>query len=164
VKQRGVTLIQMLSALAVAVLLTQLGMPAYAKLSDDLHRAAAARDLAQALRGARSHALLQSRPVLVQALDGNWGYGWRVALEHNQQTLREQRLARPLKIMANTGSQLKFSASGVPLGKGDGMLLGRLEICEKSATTSLHRVVIASSGRISLRTGEPENGSLCAGV
>ena len=95
-KQRGVTLIQMLSALAVATLLTQIGLPAYARMSDDLQRAAVARDLAQALRSARSHALLQGQPVLVQALDGNWGNGWRVALEHNRQVLREQRLARPL--------------------------------------------------------------------
>ncbi|MFF7064227.1 GspH/FimT family pseudopilin [Pseudomonas sp. NPDC008258] len=163
-KQRGVTLIQMLSALAVAVLLTQLGVPAYARMSDDLHRAAAARDLAQALRSARSHAILQSQPVLVQALDSDWGKGWRVLLEHNQQLLREQRLSKPMKILANTGDQVKFSASGVPLSKHNGMLSGRLELCEKTAATSLHRVVMASSGRISLRTGKPENRSLCAGL
>ena len=163
-KQRGVTLIQMLSALAVAMLLTQLGMPAYARMSDDLHRAAAARDLAQALRSARSHAILQSQPVLVQALDSDWGKGWRVLLEHNQQVLREQRLSRPLRIMANTGNQIRFSGLGVPMNKNNGMLFGRLEICEKTAATSHQRVVMASTGRIDLRTGKPEKGSLCAGV
>ncbi|WEK30442.1 MAG: GspH/FimT family pseudopilin [Candidatus Pseudomonas phytovorans] len=163
-KQRGVTLIQMLSALAVAVLLTQLGVPAYARMSDDLHRAAAARDLAQALRSARSHALLQGQNVLVQPLDSDWGKGWRVLLEHNQQVLREQRLSKPMRIMANTGDQVKFSALGVPLGRYNGMLFGRLELCERTAATSLHRVVMASSGRISLRTGEPDNQSLCAGL
>lgn len=121
-KQRGVTLIQMLSALAVAVLLTQFGIPAYARMSDDLHRAAAARDLAQALRSARSHALLQGQPVLVLALDGNWGNGWRVVLEHNRQVLREQRLAKPLKIVSNRGEQFKFSALGVPMTSGNGWL------------------------------------------
>lgn len=104
-RQRGVTLIQMLSALAVAVLLTQLGIPAYARMSDDLHRAAAARDLAQALRSARSHAVLQGQPVVVVALDGNWGNGWRAVLEHNQQVLREHRLSRPMYIAANTGGR-----------------------------------------------------------
>ncbi|GLO15447.1 hypothetical protein PPUJ20028_40320 [Pseudomonas putida] len=160
-KQRGVTLIQMLSALAVAVLLTQLGVPAYARMSDDLHRAAAARDLAQALRSARSHAMLQSQPVLVQALDGNWGKGWRVMLEHNQQVLREQRLARPLKIASNKGEQFKFSAQGVPMNLNNGWLSVTLEVCERSSASSRHQVVMASSGRVNVLT-EDRNNNRCA--
>ncbi|MFJ4453590.1 GspH/FimT family pseudopilin [Pseudomonas sp. NPDC089392] len=162
-KQRGVTLIQMLSALAVAVLLTQLGVPAYARMTEDLHRAAAARDLAQTLRSARSHALLHGQNVLVHGVDSDWGKGWRVVLELNQQVLREQHLSRPLRIMANIGNQIRFSGLGVPMNKNNGMLFGRLEICEKTAATSLQRVVMASTGRIDLRTGKPEKDSLCAG-
>jgi len=157
VKQRGVTLIQMLSAVAVAVLLTQLGMPAYARMSDDLHRAAAARDLAQALRSARSHAMLQSQPVLVQALDGNWGNGWRVVLEHNQQLLREQRLSRPLKITSNRGEQFKFSALGVPMTLNNSWLGTTLEVCERSSASSRYQVVLASTGRVRLDTKAQSN-------
>ena len=160
-KQRGVTLIQMLSAVAVAVLLTQLGMPAYARMSDDLHRAAAARDLAQALRSARSHAMLQSQPVLVQALDGNWGNGWRVVLEHNQQLLREQRLSRPLRITSNRGEQFKFSALGVPMTLNNSWLGTTLEVCERSSASSRHQVVLASTGRVRL-LAEDRNNTRCA--
>ncbi|MBK4996222.1 type IV pili biogenesis protein FimT [Pseudomonas sp. S37] len=156
-KQRGVTLIQMLSALAVAMLLTQLGMPAYARMSDDLHRAAAARDLAQALRSARSHALLQGQPVLVQALDGNWGNGWRVVLEHNQQVLRERRLARPLKITSSKGEQFKFSAQGVPMKLDNGWFSFTLEVCERSSATSRHQVVMASTGRVNVLAEDRDN-------
>jgi len=161
VKQRGVTLIQMMSALAVAVLLTQLGVPAYARMSDDLHRAAAARDLAQALRSARSHAMLQSQPVLVQALDGNWGKGWRVVLEHNQQLLREQRLSRPLKITSNRGEQFKFSALGVPMTLNNSWLGTTLEVCERSSASSRYQVVLASTGRVRL-LAEDRNNTRCA--
>lgn len=160
-KQRGVTLIQMLSALAVAVLLTQLGVPAYARMSDDLHRAAAARDLAQALRSARSHAMLQSQPVLVLALDGNWGKGWRVVLEHNQQLLREQRLSRPLKITSNRGEQFKFSALGVPMTLNNSWLGTTLEVCERSSASSRYQVVLASTGRVRL-LAEDRNNTRCA--
>ncbi|MDH4847898.1 type IV pili biogenesis protein FimT [Pseudomonas sp. BN505] len=160
-KQRGVTLIQMLSALAIAVLLTQLGMPAYARMSDDLHRAAAARDLAQALRSARSHAMLQSQPVLVQALDGNWGNGWRVMLEHNQQLLREQRLSRPLKITSNRGEQFKFSTLGVPMTLNNSWLGTTLEVCERSSASSRYQVVLASTGRVRL-LAEDRNNTRCA--
>ena len=160
-KQRGVTLIQMMSALAVAVLLTQLGVPAYARMSDDLHRAAAARDLAQALRSARSHAMLQSQPVLVQALDGNWGKGWRVVLEHNQQLLREQRLSRPLKVTSNRGEQFKFSALGVPMALNNSWLGTTLEVCERSSASSRYQVVLASTGRVRL-LAEDRNNTRCA--
>lgn len=157
-KQQGVTLIQMLFALGMAMLLTQLGMPAYARLSDDLHRAAAARDLARSLRSARSHALLQGQAVMVEAVDNDWGKGWRVMLRHNRQVLREHRLSRQLTIADNLGSQVAFSEQGIPLGRGN----GTLEVCERDAPSSQYRVVLATSGRVSLRTDEVER-SLCAG-
>ncbi|MGE8111836.1 MULTISPECIES: GspH/FimT family pseudopilin [Pseudomonas] len=157
-KQRGVTLIQMMFALAMAALLTQLGMPAYARLSDDLHRAAAARDLAQALRSARSHAMLQGQPVLVRPLENDWGKGWTVQLEHNQQVLREHRLTRPMRIVENTTGQVKFSALGMPVGR-IGATLG---VCEGSAAISKYQVVVSRAGRVDLRADETAD-SLCAG-
>ncbi|MFJ4441669.1 GspH/FimT family pseudopilin [Pseudomonas sp. NPDC089422] len=158
-KQRGVTLIQMMFALAMAALLTQLGMPAYARLSDGLHRAAAARDLALALRSARSHAMLQSQPVLVRPLENNWGKGWLVQLEHNQQVLREHRLTRPMRIVENTKGQVKFGAVGMPVGQFG----ATLEVCENApASNKYHQVVISSAGRVDLRTVK-EADSLCAG-
>jgi type IV fimbrial biogenesis protein FimT len=144
-------------ALPVAALLTQLGIPAYANLSADLHRATVARDLAQALRTARSHAVLQSQPVRVQPLENDWGKGWRVLLEHNQQVLREQRLSRPIRIAENTGGQVRFSAVGMPLG----LFGATLEICERSATASRYSVIVSSAGRIRLSVDGTEK-SLCA--
>ena len=157
-KQRGVTLIQMMFALAMAALLTQLGMPAYARMSDDLHRAAAARDLAQALRSARSHAMLQGQPVLVRPLENDWGKGWLVQLEHNQQTLREHRLTRSMRIIENTRGQVKFSALGMPVGQFG----ATLEVCERSPASNKYQVVISSAGRVDLRTVKVAN-PLCAG-
>lgn len=157
-KQRGVTLIQMMFALAMAALLTQLGMPAYARLSDGLHRAAAARDLAQALRSARSHAMLQSQPVLVRPLENDWGKGWLVQLEHNQQVLREYRLTRSMRIIENTKGQVKFGALGMPVGQFG----ATLSVCEASAAISKYQVVVSRAGRVDLRTGEKAD-SLCAG-
>ena len=88
-KQQGVTLLQMMSALAVAGLLTQIGVSAYGQLSEQLNQAATARELAQALRDARNQALLRQRAVVVQPMEEDWGKGWRVLLEHNDLLLRE---------------------------------------------------------------------------
>ncbi|WDY57389.1 GspH/FimT family pseudopilin [Pseudomonas sp. PSKL.D1] len=161
-KQRGVTLIQMMFGLAMAALLTQLGMPAYSKWSDDLHRTATARDLAQSLRSARSHAMLQGQAVLVQSVEDDWGKGWRVVLENNRQLLREHRLSRAQRIDSNMGNQVKFSAQGIPLGATNNFRAGRLEVCKPTAVVSQYQLVLASSGRVDLRTDEPKH-PLCAG-
>lgn len=158
VRQRGVTLIQMMLAVAMVALLTQLGMPAYARLSENLHGAAAARELAQALRSARGHAMLQGREVLVRPIENDWGKGWRVLLAHNQQLLREHRLARPMKIAENAGGQVTFNAQGMP----EGRFGATLSVCERTSTRRSHTVVISRAGKIDLRTGET-TGSPCAG-
>ncbi|MBF8652450.1 GspH/FimT family pseudopilin [Pseudomonas putida] len=147
-KQQGVTLIQTVSALAVLAVLTQLGAPAYVKLSDDLHRAAVTRDLAQTLRSARGHAMLLSEDVRVQALDDAWGNGWRVMLVQDSRVLREQRLRRPLQIAANLGPTMTFTAMGLPVNPAGNWLAATFEVCTRSAGTSQHQVVMASSGRV----------------
>ncbi|WP_054895100.1 MULTISPECIES: GspH/FimT family pseudopilin [unclassified Pseudomonas] len=133
-RQQGVTLIQMMSVLAMVALLTQLAAPAYANLTEDLRQAAAARDLAQSLRSARGDALLQNRSVVVQPLEGDWGKGWQTVLEGNQQLLRDN-------------------------GAFSG---GTLQICQRAQGSSQHRVVVAPSGRVSLRSGASE-APRCAG-
>jgi len=143
----------MMCALALASLLAQVGLPAYDNLSDDLHQAAAARSLAQTLRSARSHAVLQQQAVKVQTLEGDWGMGWRTLLAHNGQLLHEQRLARRLKVASNVDNEVKFSGLGVPLRGNRGFLGATLEVCPRSEQMSRYWVVLAPSGRIDLRTG-----------
>lgn len=149
-RQQGATLIQMMTTLALVGVLLQLGAPAYATFTADLHQAATARDLAQTLRSARSHAMLQNQAVLVQPLDDDWGRGWRMQLAHDGQVLREQRQLRPVTIVANM-RQVMFSGLGVPLRGNGAFFGGALQLCPKSKGAS-HHVVLAPSGRVSLRT------------
>lgn len=157
-RQQGVTLIQMMCTLAVAGLLTHMGVTAYNQMSEGLHQAAVARALAQTLREARNHAALRHRAVLVQPIDGEWGTGWRATLEHNGQLLREHRPARPVTIVGSDTRVVRFSARGAPLGAGFGGI--SLHICQRNTPYSVHRVVLSPSGRVSLRSdGSPG----CAG-
>ncbi|MDZ5603276.1 GspH/FimT family protein [Pseudomonas sp. RP23018S] len=154
-KQHGATLIQVLLALALVGVLTQLGVPAYTGIRTDLHLAATARELAQALRYARNQAVLLEQPVQVRAINQDWSHGWHVLGE--EQLLREHRPGQPLKIVSNGGSQVTFSALGVPLGRGAALYAATLHVCPQGQAVSAHQVVIASRGRISLRTqAQPE--------
>ncbi|WP_310196962.1 GspH/FimT family protein [Pseudomonas hunanensis] len=160
-RQQGATLLQMMLALAMAALLTQLGMPSYAAFSEDLHRAAAARDLMQALRNARSHATLQQQPVRVQPINEDWGQGWRLLLADNGQLLREYPLRRGLKIVGNFDGEVRFSAQGIPM-RGNALLGGRLEICGQSLDAQRRQVILAPSGRVRLSSDAADK-PLCPG-
>lgn len=160
-KQQGATLIQMMLALALVGVLTQLAAPAYTAIRHDLHLASAARELAQALRYARNHAALLGQSVQVTALEGDWSNGWQIGLAPPQQVLRERRLAGGLRIVSNRGTRVTFSALGVPLGPGASPYGATLTLCQHRRAIGAHQVVIAFSGRVDLRT-EPQTEPRCA--
>ncbi|MBV4505591.1 GspH/FimT family pseudopilin [Pseudomonas sp. BW13M1] len=155
--QQGVTLIQMMFALGVLSLLTHQGISAYSKFSDELYVGAVARELAQALRGARNQAALRHQAVLVRPLEEDWGKGWRVVLEQDGERLQEHRLHRPLRIATTSDRVVRFSARGAPLGVG--FVGTTLDICPRTTLDSRHQVVLSPSGRVSLRSDE---GRRCA--
>ncbi|MFK8332109.1 GspH/FimT family pseudopilin [Pseudomonas sp. BJa5] len=153
-KQQGVTLIQILFATALLGVLVQLGIPAYSTMTEGLHRQAAARDLAQALRTARSEALLRNTGVRLQALDGDWSNGWRMTLEQDTpQLLHEWRREKRAAIVGNqpVARQVRFNGLGVPLLEGGGFQAGTLHVCQRPEALSHYQVVLSASGRISLR-------------
>ncbi|MHC6223990.1 GspH/FimT family pseudopilin [Pseudomonas sp. X10] len=164
-RQQGVTLIQLMSGLALVGLLTQIGIPSYTHMSMELQQQTAARDLAQTLRIARSHAVLRNQRVVVQALQGDWGLGWRMLRAEDQQLLQEKRHGRPLTIIGNqpVATQVTFSGLGVPLRAGGAFQGGTLHVCQRPEGTSQHQVVLSPSGRVSLRQEVLEH-RLCAGT
>ncbi|MBI6954979.1 GspH/FimT family protein [Pseudomonas sp. CCOS 191] len=148
----------MMCALTIGSLLTYLGATSYARLGETLQLTAVARELAQALRAARNQAALQQQALTVHPLEGDWGKGWRVSQEHDGQMLREHRLARPVKVMASSTREVRFSRRGAPIGVG---FVGiTLDICQRSGPGSQHQVVLSPSGRVSLRSDEDRR---CAG-
>lgn len=152
--QRGATLIQIMLGLALAGVLTQVSLGAYGRMSDELHRATLARELAQALRLARGQASLHGEAVALQPWGTGWNTGWRVIRVHDRQVVREQRIGqRPrVGIVGTTGREIRFSAQGIPLAGHGALRNGTFHVCDTEAARSRQQVVWASSGRISLRT------------
>ncbi|WP_224793698.1 MULTISPECIES: GspH/FimT family pseudopilin [Pseudomonas] len=152
-------------ALALVGMLTHISVPTYSAMSGGLQQRAAARDLAQALRTARSEASLRNQVVRLQALEDNWSNGWRMVLEQDgQQLLYEQRrLEAVVMIVGNqpVARQVRFSGLGVPLHAGGAFQAGTLFICQRPKAFSQYRVVLAHTGRVSLRE-EPGEQPLCA--
>jgi len=157
-KQRGVTLIQLLFGLALVALLTQLATASYSAMSNDLQRQAAAKQLAQALRTTRNEALLRNQVVTLQAREDGWSSGWRIVLDRGEAPLlQEYSTSGRVTILGNqpVARQVRFSGLGVPLREGSAFLAGSLQICSEPGEKKLYQIVLSRTGRVSLRHEQP---------
>ncbi|MEE1926290.1 GspH/FimT family protein [Pseudomonas sp. 148P] len=158
-RQQGVTLIQMLLAVGLLALLAQLGTSSYSKMSHDLQQQATAESLAQALRAARSEALLRNRVVRLQALQGDWSKGWQVLQEQGDTPLLREYSARGgVRVIGNQPvvRSVRFSGLGVPIREGGAFQAGTLLVCGAPGQERLYQVRLSPSGRVRLLLEQPE--------
>ncbi|PIB63708.1 GspH/FimT family pseudopilin [Pseudomonas sp. 2822-17] len=168
--QRGFTLIELLLGLIVSGILAHLAVPGFAGLLESQQRQSAAQSLTNGLRFARTEAITRNRAVVIHALDDDWSRGWRVIvdisgrghLDDNNPVLLERQDSGRVPIVGNgpVKSQVRFSGLGEPVFSGGGFRAGTVHICAKDSAQSVHQVVLAPSGRISLRSDKAEQ-ALC---
>jgi len=162
-KQQGATLIQTLFALGLLALLTSIGTSTYRQISHNLQQQASAETLAQALRSARSEALLRNRVVMLRALEGDWSNGWQMLLVQGGETLLQEYSARGnVRVVGNqpVAQRVRFSGLGVPLHESGAFLSGTLQVCAAPGQDKLYQVVLSRSGRVRVLHA-PANKPLC---
>ena len=107
--QSGLTLIELLVAVAVLAILLSIGMPSFQSMVAQNRATSAANELQSTLQFARSTAIAQARPVTVCAANftgttptcitdptvRNWSGGWIVRQDGQTQPLRERRALHP---------------------------------------------------------------------
>lgn len=169
-QQRGFTLIELLLGLIVSSILANLAVPSFKSLLESQQRHSAAQSLAGGLRYARTEAIARNQPVVIHALEDDWSLGWRVIvdvsgrghLDDNNPVLLERHNSDQVPIVGNgpVNSQARFSGLGEPIFSGGGFRAGTVHVCAKGQAQSLYQVVLAPSGRISLRSERAEQ-ALC---
>ncbi|KJZ54127.1 MULTISPECIES: GspH/FimT family pseudopilin [Pseudomonas] len=169
-QQRGFTLIELLLGLIVSGILANLAVPSFKSLLESQQRYSAAQSLAGGLRYARAEAVARNRPVVIHALEDDWSLGWRVIvdvsgrghLDDDNPVLLERRDSMRGTIVGNgpLKSQVRFSGLGEPIFSGGGFRAGTVHVCAREQAQSLHQIVLAPSGRISLRSDSAEQ-ALC---
>ena len=169
-EQRGFTLIELLLGLLVSGILAHLAAPNFTGLLESQQRQSAAQSLAHGLRFARTDAITRNRAVVIHAFDDDWSLGWRVVLDvsgrghldDDNPVLLERQGSGRVPIVGNgpVKSQVRFSGLGEPVFAGGGFRAGTVHICAKDSAQSQHQVVLAPSGRISLRSDRAEQ-ALC---
>lgn len=171
-KQRGFTLIELVLSLILSSALAQLAVPSFKGLIESQRRYGAAESLAGGLRYARTEAIARNCTVIIHALDDDWSLGWRVILDLNGRghlddanpVLLEHQDSGRIPIVGNTPvrTQIRFSALGEPLLSAGGFRAGTVHVCATDQPLSLYQVVLAPTGRISLRNDKTEQ-ALCRG-
>ncbi|AZC25996.1 GspH/FimT family protein [Pseudomonas sessilinigenes] len=159
--ERGFSLIELLTALALLVLLLPLSSTTFSELLSSNRQQDAARTLASDLRNARAAAIQHRHTTLVHAMGGGWSQGWRVILDISGKgakdpenpLIMERRGTRGIAIEGNRPVQdfVRFGAMGSPLLPTGAFQAGTLHICQRAREGSLYQVVLSRSGRISLR-------------
>lgn len=169
-RQQGFTLIELLLGLIVSGILASLATPNFKGLLESQQRHSAAQSLTAGLRYARSEAIARNQPVVIHAREDDWSQGWRVIvdvsgrgyLDDDNPVLREHQDNGRVPIVGNgpVKSQVRFSGLGEPVFSGGGFRAGTVHVCTTEQAQSLYQVVLAPSGRISLRSERAEQ-ALC---
>ncbi|WP_166360347.1 GspH/FimT family pseudopilin [Pseudomonas akapageensis] len=169
-RQQGMTLIQLLAVMALVTVLVQLATPTFADMTARQHRQLAAEQLAIGLRTARSEAILRHQPVVIHAVEQDWSKGWRITADASGQghddsdnpLLIERRESGRVTVVGNQPVRnfVRFSELGAPLHASGAFQAGTLHICQGNDPKSHYQVVLAKSGRVSLRQGLDEQ-ALC---
>ena len=169
-REQGFSLIELLMGLAIAGIVLLLVSPAYAGLKESNHREESAKSLVSGLRSARSEAIARGQVVIIHAIEDDWSQGWRIILDvsgkghedPDNPLLIERRSSMGVAIIGNlyVGTAVRFGPLGGPVAGG--FQAGTLHVCAAREAQSQHQVVLASNGRISLRSKRTAQ-ALCPG-
>ncbi|UNM20851.1 GspH/FimT family pseudopilin [Pseudomonas sp. ArH3a] len=169
-RQHGFTLIELLLSVVLSGILANLAIPGFKGLLESQQRQTAAQALAGGLRYARTEAIARNRAVVIYARNEDWSQGWRVILDESGRgnldddnpVLLERQDSGRIPIVGNgpVKSQVRFSGLGEPIFSAGGFRAGTVHVCDADKAQSLFQVVLAPSGRISLRSEATEQ-ALC---
>lgn len=156
-RNHGFTLPELLVTLAITCILL-LASNSIGSLLADLNLTSGARDLAAALRFARSKAVLGQAGTTVLAMNGNWSNGWQVFHDPNRNARLDSdetplvKRSTPLKLRVSGNSPVAtyvhYSAQGTPELINGGFQAGSIYFCSPDPSLPPLKMTLSSSGRV----------------
>ena len=157
-RQRGITLIEMMMALAIAGILFAMGVPALGSMLARTHQQTAGDALQDSLMQARELAVMRGIQVIVCPTadgvrcsnDDLWQRGWMIAADANDDRQPDATLAKfdpmppTMRIVSSEGRPLVlFQPDGSAGGSN-----AQLTLCSVTDAREGRAIIVSNSGRI----------------
>jgi type IV fimbrial biogenesis protein FimT len=151
-RQRGTSLIEVVTALSVTGVLATASVPSITSVMSSRHAAPTTNELLAALNLARSEAIARGSRVAIAASAGDWSQGWHIFADHNdngaldadEPVIRQFAPSAPgLTITPHfgatyAGTVLSYDGTGrLVRPGGHGLVLGRLTLTQGIETRSV---------------------------
>jgi type IV fimbrial biogenesis protein FimT len=169
-RQHGFSLVELLMGLVIVAIVLHLVSPAFAAITATSHREEAAQSLISGIRNARTLAISRNQSVVIHAINGDWGQGWRIILDVSGKgpddlsnpVMAEHASGTGVPIVGNWSVKryIRYSSIGEPLMPKRAFQAGTLHLCDARGPVSQLQVVLARTGRVSLRNDKAEQ-ALC---
>lgn len=170
-RQQGFSLVELLMGLTIVGIVLHLVSPAFAAVTESNLREQAAESLYSGIRTARTEAIARHQSVMIHAINGDWSQGWRIILDisgkgqkdASNPLLVERQSSTRVPIVGNrpVSTFVRFSSLGEPQFARGEFQAGTLHVCAAREPVSQYQVVLAPTGRVSLRSVKAEQ-ALCA--
>jgi len=166
-KQSGVTLLELMVALAIAAILLTMALPGFSSLARSSRLSSVTNEFVSSLHLARSEAIKRNSHVVMCksatggscAASGGWNQGWLMFHDGNNNAvldigetviLTRQPFPEGLSFEGNgwIARYISYTPSGATRTTSGILQVGTLTVCEQSAgPTSARQIVISRTGR-----------------
>lgn len=175
-RSHGFTLVELMVALAIAVILITIGLPSFSEMIASNRVTSQTNDLVSALNTARYEAIRRGAPVCVKRVSGtaqNWAGGWRVFVDSKSnrtvasasycstegtliQTHDALTGGNTLTADASLDPAVRFNAMGVAVDRNDVGISGTFSLCRSDANSSKSKSIsLSTTGMVSISSTAP---------
>jgi type IV fimbrial biogenesis protein FimT len=163
-RSRGMTLVELLVALAIVFILAGMAVPSFAAYLDKQRVEVAASRFHAHMSVARNTAIAMGATATLEAkVENDWSQGWRVYVDRNGNDLQDddeasvvvgEALTNGVTISGNgsVASAIRFGADGRPHLAGGGFQAGTITISNGCKLTQ--QLVMSRAGRVRRTTSD----------
>ncbi|MBD8616402.1 GspH/FimT family pseudopilin [Pseudomonas rhizosphaerae] len=152
---KGVTLVELMVALAVFAILVAVAVPAFRSLLQEQRRQVIVNELVATLKMARTEAVSRHTPIVVRASGEGWSGGWVVMPDMRglyggtPPVLRKYVLDGTIRIEGNhwVRKEVRFNSLGAVAGVGGAGNPGTFYVCDANDKARA-RLIISWVGRL----------------